>query len=164
MNHQSCEPVHDPAGRVELAGMPLDQRPPGIVKLLRSGWPAAGNGLELDPDLLERLADLFGLDRRAHAEGAGPSAAVERAADSVGQAALFAQTLVEPRRELAAENLVGDEEVVKIRAGTGAIPTYPARTTACAAPGRSSRSSRGSPRPLDVRRVAEPWPPFLSRA
>ncbi len=142
MNHQAGAAVHQGRRRLEVAGLPSNESAAGIIQLDLTGGPAAGQGLQLVVDVVECKGEPIGLDGRGDGKRARLAAAIEMTAYAVSEASLLAQLRIEPRGELTAQDLVQDQRCARSRGRIRASPRWPARTTACGAPGRSSKSKR----------------------
>ena len=104
--------------RLEMAGVPLDERPAGIVELGLAGRPVSGNRLELAGSRpVPRQAFRSG-PTCAHGKGPGMPSAVERAAHAVGQPALFAQLSLSRDANWPPRIWLTTSEVVERRART----------------------------------------------
>ena len=93
--------------------------------LSSSSWVGRAAGQErrdLVADVLDRLGEPVALDGRPDRERPGGPPALELAADAVGESPLLAELLVEPGRELPAEDLVEEQQVVE----GGVEPSDPA--------------------------------------
>ncbi len=106
--------------RLEVAGLPFDQRAAGVVEFGVGRRPVAEEGQDLAADVVERLGQPVGLERGRDHERAARPTELEVAPDPVGEPLLLAELGVEPRGELAAEDLVPDRQVGVSRGRAGA--------------------------------------------
>ena len=98
-------------GGLEVPGLALDQGAAGVVEFGGRRRAVADQRLDLAAEVVERLGQPVGLEAAAIDERPRAAAAVEMAPDAVGEPFLLAELGIEPRRELAAEDLVQDQHV-----------------------------------------------------
>ena len=111
VEEQAGVPRDEGRGRLEVPRLALDQGSPGVFELGRRGRAAAEQIVDFRAQVVERRRQAIGLEGGGDRERPGPAPEVEPAADAVGIALLLAEPVVQPRGELAAEDLVEDQKV-----------------------------------------------------
>ena len=97
-----------------MTGLTLNQGATGVVKFGLAGRSIGEQRLKFPPDIDQRLRDPVGLQRRSNPERPRAAAGVEVAPDPVGEPLLLPQAGIEPRGELAAQDLVPEQKRVVV--------------------------------------------------